>query len=146
LALRKYPGKLIPTWYFGTASIYHSWPTILREQHTLEDITQARLKVASTMMVHLQRHSLCSEQALMSVKQPLWQVSVEFSIMRTGIRVAPFKAQNMSNNATPALLPDGSGWGEIGTAQALQAEVCGLIPRVEVRIHALTIACCLFTV
>lgn len=67
-------------------------------------------------------------------------------LYRAGIRVAPFKAQNMSNNATPALLPDGSGWGEIGTAQALQAEACGLIPRVEVRIHALTIACCLFTV
>lgn len=79
-----------------------------------------------------------------------------------GVRVAPFKAQNMSNNAAPALLPDrerrerlyesfhaavGSssktapeaplnateqqGYGEIGTAQALQAEACRLVPRVE---------------
>ena len=41
-----------------------------------------------------------------------------------GTAVVPFKAQNMSNNAAPALLP-GGGYGEIGTAQALQEEVSG---------------------
>ncbi|EED90084.1 cobyrinic acid synthase, partial [Thalassiosira pseudonana CCMP1335] len=50
-------------------------------------------------------------------------------LTRAGKRVAPFKSQNMSNNASPALITNS--WGEIGTAQALQAEACGLMPRVE---------------
>lgn len=45
---------------------------------------------------------------------------------RRGVRVAPFKAQNMSNNA--AVCPDG---GEIGRAQALQALACGIEPDVD---------------
>jgi len=45
---------------------------------------------------------------------------------RLGVRVAPFKAQNMSNNAYVCL--DG---GEIGWAQALQAMACGLEPGVD---------------
>jgi len=42
---------------------------------------------------------------------------------RRGLTVAPFKPQNMSNNA--AVSADG---GEIGRAQALQARACGLDP------------------
>jgi adenosylcobyric acid synthase len=45
---------------------------------------------------------------------------------RAGVRIAPFKSQNMSNNA--AVCPGG---GEIGRAQAVQAEACGLEPTVD---------------
>ncbi len=46
--------------------------------------------------------------------------------LRRGLSVAPFKPQNMSNNA--AVTADG---GEIGRAQALQARACGLVPVVD---------------
>src|SRR5436853_6298493 len=42
---------------------------------------------------------------------------------RKGLRVAPFKAQNMSNNA--AVCADGA---EIGRAQAVQAAAAGVAP------------------
>jgi adenosylcobyric acid synthase len=43
-----------------------------------------------------------------------------------GLKVRPFKPQNMSNNA--AVTADG---GEIGRAQALQARACGVAPHVD---------------
>jgi adenosylcobyric acid synthase len=48
------------------------------------------------------------------------------ALMRRGLRVIPFKPQNMSNNA--AVTADG---GEIGRAQALQARACGVEPSVH---------------
>lgn len=47
-----------------------------------------------------------------------------------GYKVAPFKAQNMSNNARVVATPDGQ-WGEISTAQYLQALACGVEPDVR---------------
>ena len=47
------------------------------------------------------------------------------ALLRRGLRPAPFKPQNMSNNAAVA---EG---GEIGRAQALQARACGLAPSVH---------------
>lgn len=46
-------------------------------------------------------------------------------LYRAGVCVAPFKAQNMSLNSF--VTPDG---GEMGRAQVLQAEACGLAPNV----------------
>lgn len=47
-------------------------------------------------------------------------------LSRQGLRVAPFKAQNMSNNA--AVCADGA---EIGRSQAVQAAAAGVMPRAE---------------
>ena len=51
-------------------------------------------------------------------------------LVRKGIRVAPFKAQNMSNNSCVALDAEGVG-GEIGRAQGMQARAAGLAPSVR---------------
>ena len=48
-------------------------------------------------------------------------------LRRRGVRVAPFKAQNMSNNSAVVVGPDGRG-GELGRAQAMQAAAAGLAP------------------
>jgi len=46
-------------------------------------------------------------------------------LARNGVSVAPFKAQNMSNNARVAVSPDGE-WGEIGVSQHVQARAAGI--------------------
>ncbi|WP_348612984.1 cobyric acid synthase [Halobaculum rarum] len=47
-----------------------------------------------------------------------------------GVSVAPFKAQNMSNNARAALTADGD-WGEIGVSQFVQARAAGITPTTD---------------
>jgi adenosylcobyric acid synthase len=55
-----------------------------------------------------------------------WMVTAVCAwLRRQGLSVAPFKAQNMSNNSFPC-----RGGGEIGRAQVAQAEACGLEPEV----------------
>ena len=48
-----------------------------------------------------------------------------------GLRVRPFKPQNMSNNAAVADIPGSAMGGEIGRAQWLQAVACGVLPTVD---------------
>lgn len=51
-------------------------------------------------------------------------------LSREGVAVAPFKAQNMSNNARAVLSPDGD-WGEIGISQYVQARAANVIPTTD---------------
>ncbi|MER9773380.1 cobyric acid synthase [Mesorhizobium sp. M0220] len=50
---------------------------------------------------------------------------------KRGLKVRPFKPQNMSNNAAVADIPGVSGGGEIGRAQWLQAIACGVPPTIH---------------
>ncbi len=47
-----------------------------------------------------------------------------------GVSVAPYKAQNMSNNARAVLTPDGN-WGEIGVSQYVQARAARVAPTTD---------------
>jgi len=49
------------------------------------------------------------------------------AIRRRGLKVAPYKAQNMSNNSMVCAGPDGT-WAEIGRAQWVQARAAGATP------------------
>jgi len=57
------------------------------------------------------------------VGKSLLVAGIARALVRRGLKVRPFKPQNMSNNA--AVTADG---GEIGRAQALQARACGVAP------------------
>ena len=61
-----------------------------------------------------------------SVGKSLLVAGLARAARRRGLRVLPFKPQNMSNNA--AVTADG---GEIGRAQALQARAAGVVPTVH---------------
>ena len=61
-----------------------------------------------------------------SVGKSLLVAGLVRACLRRGLRVRPFKPQNMSNNA--AVTGDG---GEIGRAQALQALACGIEPHTD---------------
>ncbi|WP_408903739.1 cobyric acid synthase [Neokomagataea anthophila] len=61
-----------------------------------------------------------------SVGKSVFVAGLARALVRRGLRVRPFKPQNMSNNA--AVTADG---GEIGRAQALQAQACGVMPSVD---------------
>jgi adenosylcobyric acid synthase len=51
-------------------------------------------------------------------------------LSRSGISVAPYKAQNMSNNARAVVTPDGD-WGEIGVSQYVQARAANVAPTTD---------------
>src|ERR671937_2808650 len=74
---------------------------------------------------------VCAMPALMvqgtssSAGKSLIATALARALRRRGIDVAPFKAQNMSNNARVAA------GGEIGTAQYLQALAAGIEPDVR---------------
>ena len=51
-------------------------------------------------------------------------------LARRGVSVAPYKAQNMSNNARVALAPDGE-WGEVGVSQHVQARAAETVPTTD---------------
>lgn len=61
-----------------------------------------------------------------SVGKSVLVAGIARALTRRGLKVRPFKPQNMSNNA--AVTRDG---GEIGRAQALQARACGVDPTVD---------------
>ena len=70
--------------------------------------------------------TLMIQGASSSVGKSLLTAALCRIFARRGVRVAPFKAQNMSNNA--AVCRDGS---EIGRSQALQAAAAGIEPTAD---------------
>ena len=71
-------------------------------------------------------HALMLQGTGSDVGKSLILAGMARAFTRRGMRVRPFKPQNMSNNA--AVTADG---GEIGRAQALQARACGVRPMTD---------------
>ncbi len=70
--------------------------------------------------------SLMVQGAGSNVGKSILVAGLARAFVKRGLKVRPFKPQNMSNNA--AVTADG---GEIGRAQALQARACGVAPVVD---------------
>jgi adenosylcobyric acid synthase len=70
--------------------------------------------------------TLMIQGASSSVGKSLLTAALCRIFARRGVRTAPFKAQNMSNNA--AVCPDGS---EVGRSQAMQAAAAGIEPTAD---------------
>lgn len=70
--------------------------------------------------------SIMIQGAGSNVGKSMLVAGIARAFVKRGLTVAPFKPQNMSNNA--AVTVDG---GEIGRAQALQARACGMDPVVD---------------
>jgi dethiobiotin synthetase len=129
-----------------------------------EDEEESAYEEASAsirLMPPTNKNTKCKSIAVLGTMSDVGKSTLAAGLCRIlsngGLRVAPFKAQNMSNNASPALLPNPArrtalfesfaaavggdsavlrpskdhAYGEIGTAQALQAEACRQVPRVE---------------
>ena len=114
-----------------------------REKNINSKMHESSLLKSTHINAHENKNSTKQKLAILGTMSDAGKSTLTAGICRVlvngGMTVAPFKAQNMSNNAAPALLPDsdfvstvtegtsgpghavGSGYGEVGTAQALQA-------------------------